>query len=78
MTATVQDRQSVFDVALQYFGSIEAAFLVADRLGIAVTDAPPRGASFAYGPEEVLDPHVAGYYARHGIVPTTAIETQPK
>lgn len=78
MTATVQDRQSLFDVALQYFGTAEAAFLVADRLGIAVTDTPPRGGVFEYQPDEVLDQHVVDYYARNGIIPTTALENQPK
>lgn len=78
MTATVHDRQSVFDVALQYFGTAEAAFLAADRLGIAVTDTPPRGATFEYQPDEVPEPHIAEYYARSGIVPTTALENQPK
>lgn len=78
MTATVKDRQSLCDVALQYFGTVEAAFIVADRLGIAVTDTPTRGATFEYQASEVMDQHVVNYYERKGIVPTTAIDIRPK
>lgn len=78
MTGIVQDRQSVLDLALQYFGTPEAAFTVADRLGIAVTDTPTPGAAFDYLSGEVIDQHVVDYYLRKGIVPTTEIEKQPK
>lgn len=75
MTATVNHRQTVFDLALQHLGSAEACFLVADRLGICVTDTPPPGAAFDYSAAEIADPHVAGYYARNAIQPTTENET---
>lgn len=78
MIATAQDRQSIFDLALQYFGTPEAAFLVADRLGVAITDAPPHGATFEYQADEVADQYIVNYYLRHGIIPTTAEVKQQK
>lgn len=71
MTATIQERQTVFDLALQYFGSAEACFLVAERLGIAVTDTPPVGVTFNYEITDIIDHRVVDYYSKNGIIPTT-------
>lgn len=71
MTGTVQERQTVFDVALQYFGSAEACFVVAEKLGISITDTPTAGATFEYDLNEVVDRHVVNYYSKNGIIPTT-------
>ncbi len=74
MKATVQHRQSVFDLALHYFGAIEAAFLVAEKLGCSVTNDLTAGASFEFSASEVQDKRVADYYAKNDIIPTTALE----
>ena len=71
MTATVQERQTILDIALQYFGSIEACFLVAEKLGISITDQPPTGATFNYQNTDVIDKNVVDYYIKNNIVPTT-------
>lgn len=71
MIGTVNERQTVFDLALQYFGSAEACFLVADRLGITITDTPPPGAVFEYSATEIMDKQVVDYYSKNAIVPTT-------
>lgn len=73
MIAIVQDRQTVFDLALQYLGSAEACFFVAEKLGISVTDMPAPGASFEYETSDIVDPHVVDYYRKNGIVPATEI-----
>ena len=74
MIAEVQHRQSVFDVALQVFGTAEAAFIVAEKLGCSITDPIEAGSTLEYGIEEVVDKHVADYYRKNGIIPTTEIE----
>lgn len=74
MTITVQQRQSVLDIALQYFGSIEAAFLVAERLGVSITDRLTAGMTLEYDASEIIDNNVVAYYAKNNIVPTTEIE----
>jgi len=74
MTATVQHRQTALDVALQYFGSAEAVFTVAERLGVSITDPLPVGATFEYAAAEIIDKSVADKYQDNGIIPTTEIE----
>ena len=70
MTATVHPRQCVLDVALQYFGSIEAAYIVADRLDASIDQTLTAGATFEYSPDEIIDPSVVNYYKNNNIIPT--------
>lgn len=71
MTAVVSDRQSVFDVALQYFGDVSASVIVAERLNVAVTDKLIVGATFEYNESEVVNKQVVNYYSQNNITPTT-------
>ena len=71
MIVTVRHRQSVFDLALQHFGSVEACFKVADRLGIEITDETTAGATFQMEENEIIDKTVVDYYEQNNIIPTT-------
>lgn len=71
MTAVVNDRQSVFDVALQYFGDVSASIIVAERLNVAITDKLTIGATFEYSESEVVNEQVVDYYQQNNITPTT-------
>lgn len=86
MTATITYGQSILDVALQYLGSAEGCFIVAQKLDVSITgtamtaekDAPETvelaGRTFDYSVNDIIDPVVADYYRRNNIVPTTDIE----
>lgn len=71
MRGTVNDRQTVFDLALQYFGSAEACFLVAEKLGISITDTPTIGTAFEYEATDIIDQRVVDYYNTNEIIPAT-------
>lgn len=71
MTAIVSDRQSVFDVALQYFGDVSASIIVAERLNVAVTDRLTIGVVFEYSESEIVNKQVVNYYRQNNIIPTT-------
>lgn len=64
MTAVVSDRQSVFDVALQYFGDVSASVIVAERLNVAVTDKLTIGVTFEYSESEIVNKQVVDYYQK--------------
>lgn len=70
MTATVHPRQCITDIALQYFGSVEAIYIVAQRLGTSIDATPQAGATFDYSPDEIIDPAVVNYYKNNNIIPT--------
>lgn len=90
MVATIAHGQSILDVALQYLGSAEGCFIIADKLGVSITGtettydkklkkdintkADLAGRTFEYFDEEVIDPQVVEYYRQNNIVPTTDIE----
>lgn len=76
MTAVVSDRQSVFDIALQYFGDVSASVMVAERLNVAVTDKLIVGATFEYSESEIVNKQVVDYYQQNNITPTTDDDNQ--
>jgi len=73
MTITIQQRQNVFDVALQHFGSPEAAFLVAEKLGCSITDELTAGVEIDFFESEIIDRLIVEHYRKNGIVPATAM-----
>ncbi len=73
MTGIVNERQSILDVAMQYLGSDEGCFFVAEALNIAITDVPTVGSSFEYEKADIIDLHVANYYSENNIIPVTEI-----
>ncbi|HBL74253.1 MAG: hypothetical protein A2W90_18035 [Bacteroidetes bacterium GWF2_42_66] len=69
----VSVNQSLFDIALQSCGSVEAVFGIAELNGLAITDALAPGQELLV-PEPANKP-VADYYKMKGLRPATGIET---
>lgn len=65
----VLNGQTLFDLALQYCGSVEAAFEIAAINDIAVTSYVRAGAYVEL--PEIKDKRVVAYYTSHGIKPAT-------
>lgn len=76
MKITAADRQSLWDIALQTCGSIEAVFELAEANGLAVTDALAPGQVIEYSPDSIRDKQAARYYANNRVIPSTAIEEE--
>ncbi len=71
MEVTVVSGQTALDIAIQCYGSAEAAVALAILNGISVTDDLEPGQKLAY--DTPLDKQVAGYYGSKGIIPTTGL-----
>jgi len=65
----VQNRQTLWDIALQHCGSANAAFGIARLNNIALSDKPAPGTVLTV--PQVADKKVVNYYADNGIVPAT-------
>lgn len=68
MEINVNDRQSVADLALQYLGSVEGVFDIADAFGIDVTDIPSGHAHL--GDSCITDINVRDFYKKEHIIPS--------
>ena len=69
-TIIVQSGQSLWDIAVQYCGSAEAALEIAALNGLLPTSQPKTG-------EQLIIPNaenktVVRYYEEHGLVPASA------
>jgi hypothetical protein len=73
MTAPVLNRQSLFDLALQHCGSVEAAIDIALLNGLSLSDSLEVGSELLLPP--VLNKPVADYYRNRNITPATALTT---
>lgn len=70
---TVQDGQSLVDIALQVYGSAEGTFILARNNGLAISDPVEPGQILTYDEQKTADRKVVAYYAEHGISPATTI-----
>ena len=61
--------QSIFDIAIQHCGAIEAAFQIALKNDIGLTDNLTVGAELASA--EIINRDVFNYFARRGLQPAT-------
>ena len=68
---TVASRQSILDIALQYCGSVEAAFQIAQINNLALTDELTPGQQIEI--PAVVNSSVVQYYMNHKIQPATAL-----
>lgn len=73
MEIRVRDRQTLLDVAVQYLGSAEAAFVLAARNGIELTQRLYDGQLLTYELADVLNERVRQTFALQGIAPATEI-----
>ena len=70
METTVRDGQTLADIAVQEYGSLEAVVRLALDNGMAVSDTPPTGKSLNLHEGEYNRP-MRLYCQAHGIAPAT-------
>jgi hypothetical protein len=73
MQVTVLNNQSVFDIAIQYFGTIEASVLIAVLNGISITDELTPGHILELPVIDYGYSEVAAYFKTEKIEPATGI-----
>jgi hypothetical protein len=71
MEVKVLNNQSLFDLAIQAAGSVEAVFDIALANNVSTTDELTPGRALQI--PEVLNKQVANYYSTNGIRPATAL-----
>lgn len=74
MEITVKDRQSLFDIAIQYLGSVEGVWLLAERNNISITDELEDGTILKYDSTDIIDTKVVERYAQERVSPATDID----
>lgn len=73
MEATVKDRQSLLDIAVQVLGGIEGVFALAERNGISITDRLDDGTELEWDISDIVDATVQTFYSDRGLAPATEI-----
>jgi len=73
MRTTVDNRQSLLDLAIERCGSIEAVPAIADGAGLAVTDNPGAGLVPEVAPLSAAGRLVVARLASYGARPATGI-----
>lgn len=76
MRSTIHSRQSLLDIAIQECGAFEAAYELAGRNGMAITDEMATGTDLEYLPEDVAKKQVVAYLAVRQVEPATAVSEQ--
>lgn len=71
METVVQAGQTLLDIAVQEYGTIEAAFMLAKANDLSITDTLQAGQEIEI-PEKVYDAELADYCQRNGICPATS------
>ena len=75
MTVIVQQRQTVSDIAIQVYGSVEAAIEIAEANNISVTDDLQPGMSIEC-PDKVYDRYLQSYMSARRVNPATAADPE--
>lgn len=73
MTIIALQNQSVFDIALQYYGTIEAVFDIAELNDLSITSNLQPGSVVKIPPIDYGYKEVANYYNNNKIEPATAL-----
>lgn len=68
-TIIVQSGQSLWDIAVQYCGTADAALDIATMNGRMPTEQPNTGETLKV--PEMANKKIVSYYADHGMVPAT-------
>lgn len=76
MRSTIHNRQSLPDMAIQECGTFEAAFALAERNGLALTDNLTAGQELEIPPEQVTKKQVVVTLESQSVKPATAITAQ--
>lgn len=74
MQITVNDRQTLLDIAVIALGSAAGVFALAQRNGLPVTATLADGQALTYELEDVVSPAVRSAYALQHISPATDID----
>ena len=74
MQITVNDRQTLLDIAVIVLGSAAGVFALAQRNGLPVTATLADGQTLTYELEDVVSPAVRSAYALRRISPATDID----
>lgn len=74
MQITVNDRQTLLDIAVIALGSAAGVFALAQRNGLPVTATLADGQTLNYELEDVVSPAVRSAYALRHICPATDID----
>lgn len=69
---TVLNRQSLFDLAIQFFGDVRASFDLAEANGLSITDQVAPGQKLVVPETLYKEEDVQRYYESKGILPATA------
>lgn len=75
MTVTVEHRQTVSDIAIQVYGSVEAAVAIAEANGLSVTDDLEAGTTIEC-PDKVYDRYLQSYVCKRHVIPATAADPE--
>lgn len=73
---TVSNNQSLFDIAIQVYGSVKYAFDLALANGLHITSVLEPGQELETPELETDHADIRDYYAANGIKPATAIDDQ--
>ncbi|WP_297553600.1 hypothetical protein [uncultured Alistipes sp.] len=76
MRSTIHSRQSLLDIAVQECGSVEAAFALSERNGIALTDDLAAGQELEVTPEDMGKKRIVTALAAMGVKPATAVSAE--
>lgn len=76
MKIIVQDSQNVFDIAIQFYGSIEALPLLLEDNGLVPDDVIEKGTELIIQEDIVFDKTVLAIYKRDGVVVATGSEAE--
>lgn len=76
MLITAYNKQSLIDLAIQACGSFEAAYVLADRNGIGLSDELIPGLELEYAVSDITHQQVVITLAASGSKPATAITPQ--
>lgn len=74
MQITVNDRQTLLDIAVIALGSVAGVFALAQRNGLPITATLSDGQTLAYELDDVVSPAVRSEYALRRISPATDID----
>lgn len=69
----MKDRQSLWDISVQYLGGVEGVFTLAARNGLSVTGRLGDGQVLEWEIADIVNLAVQSAYAVRGIVPATDI-----
>jgi len=76
MEVTVLNNQSLFDIALQVYGSAEAAFLLSFENTLSISDDLASGQVLQFAVANVANRQVVDFYRINNIKPATALDSE--